>query len=220
MSRSLAVLSQVDDPAITELEQWLQAPSSPARRLPVRRPRAEETLLWLQVSAASTLGALALETGGLVCGGGWLRVLGGGEPGLLGWTRRAGDGTDDLARIGLVVVGHDAAGGFFALDGGALGVAPGQIAYLDPRTLRWEGLGVGHSQFVQWALQGDLDAFYADLRWPGWEAELAGLDPESGVHFHPPLFTREGSPEGSSRRVVPQAELWGIAQDLRARLGG
>lgn len=57
---------------------------------------------------------------------------------------------------------------------------------------------------AQWRL-GD---FYANLRWPGWQDEIAALRLDQGLAVYPPLFTAEGrNINDASRRPVPFAEL-------------
>lgn len=96
--------------------------------LPVDATRGEEALHRLQVSTGSTLGALAVHCGGLLVDNGWLRILGGGSGEL-----------PDLASANSLppaaqgsppphlVVAYDVLGGVFAVDGGGLGVAPGEV---------------------------------------------------------------------------------------------
>jgi hypothetical protein len=50
--------------------------------LKVDRAAGERALVGLQVTSQSPLGAIALETGGLLVDHGWIRVLGGGSPRL------------------------------------------------------------------------------------------------------------------------------------------
>lgn len=83
-------------------------------------------MLAVQVTTHSTLSALAYDTGGLLIDAVWLRLLGSGQPRL---TRtlsewNAGRATD------YYLVGDDAAGGFFAINGGALGSELGVVYYL------------------------------------------------------------------------------------------
>ena len=39
-------------------------------------------------------------------------------------------------------------------------------------TLNWESLEVDYSEFLQWALSGDLDTFYENVRWQQWREDV------------------------------------------------
>jgi hypothetical protein len=65
------------DPAWPLVLSWVREARHQVEVLPVERARAEDVLVALQVTTRSPMGALALETGGLLVGGGWLRILGG-----------------------------------------------------------------------------------------------------------------------------------------------
>src|SRR5689334_3586703 len=80
--RPVDELANVPDPAWPALHERLQAAHCDVTVLPVEGDAGERTLYALQVSAGSTLGALALHTGGVVCDHGWLRMLGAGAHGL------------------------------------------------------------------------------------------------------------------------------------------
>jgi hypothetical protein len=109
-------------------------------------------------------------------------------------------------------VGDDAVGGFFAINGGALGADRGGIYYLAPDTLAWEALEMGHTAFMQWAFSSRLCDFYRDLRWEGWQADVAALDADSCMGFYPFLFTAQGSVHTSARRPTPVAEHYASCQ--------
>src|SRR3954449_1159687 len=79
------------------------------------------------------------------------------------WRERLDDGS---------VVGHDVVAGFYAV-----GRDDGEVRYLAPDSLEWERLDMSHSAWVHWTLTGDLETFYAELRWPGWEQESGALPP-------------------------------------------
>lgn len=50
-----------------------------------------------------------------------------------------------------------------------------------------------------------------NLRWPGWEAEVATLAPNQGALTYPPLWADEGKEiSESSRGIVPIEELLAI----------
>ena len=70
------------------------------------------------------MGAIAHETGGLLVDDGWLRILGGAGHRMVGtlanWNG-LGPRPVCTANNGWWVIAHDAAGGVFALDRGALG---------------------------------------------------------------------------------------------------
>lgn len=81
-------------------------------------------------------------------------------------------------------------------------------------------IGGGHAAFVTWALSGGATDFYADLRWPGWEAEVSALAPDQGIALHPPPFAREGKDLArAARRPVAIAELHAFDVDVAAHLG-
>ena len=61
-----------------------------------------------------------------------------------------------------------APGGYFALNGGGLDGTPGNVFYLPPDTLEWEDCEKGYGDFLHWALVGDLQLYYYNLRWQNW----------------------------------------------------
>jgi hypothetical protein len=164
------------------------------------------------------MGALALETGGLVIDH-WLRVLGGGGPRMDGdLARWNGLGERPILppRPGMLFVGHDVIGGFFALDGGALGEGKGEVFYFAPDSLGWEGIDHGYSEWLDAMLGESINDFYAENRWTGWEREAAATFPDRGLSIYPPLWTEESRPiEKTSRKAVPMEELWRLQQDYQ-----
>jgi Protein of unknown function DUF2625 len=211
-----------EDPAWPHIESWIAESSSEVVVLPTERARAEETLHRLQVTTGSTLGAMALETGGILIDHGWLRLLGSGSTELHGsltnWNR-LGDAAGIEPPAHSLIVGYDAVGGFFAVNGGEFEGERGHVFYFAPDTLEWESLERGYTDFLHWALTGDLAGFYADLRWDGWRDELAGASPDLGFALYPPPFTKEGRPLANVRRKhVPMRELWGLQQDYARQL--
>ena len=213
-------LTDVDDPAWPAVAS-LVARSSTARVLGIDDVRARRVIFALQVTARSFLGALALHTGGILADHGWFRLLGGGS-----------DLTDLATANGLssprtataspphLVVGFDALGGRFAVDGGGLGVRPGEVCYFGPDSLAWAGIGGGHADFVSAAIGGGLSDAFSSLRWTGWQDEISRLRPDQGLSLYPPPFTREGRDTAVvSRRAVPVEELFGFYDEAARRLG-
>ncbi|MFJ6718714.1 DUF2625 family protein [Streptomyces sp. NPDC091259] len=230
--RAIDELADADGPAWPRLHEMVTASSVPAKLLPVDRDEGRRCLLQMQVTARSMLGAFVLNTGGLLLDDGWLRVFGGGSAvagGLPSLGQVNGFPTVFDAAwnpvVGLVV-GHDVVGGVFALNGhdpsasGRPG-APGQMIYFAPDTLAWEALEVGHSAWVSWLLSGNLETFYAGLRWPGWREEAGALGPSQGIAVFPFLWSEEAHSDlaATSRRPVPMREVLGVAADFAGQLG-
>ncbi|CAB3817334.1 hypothetical protein LMG26691_00300 [Achromobacter animicus] len=203
-SRSMRPLNELineTEPALPLVHDWIAGAAIQCEILPPS-PRNDDVLLALQVTTRSPMGAIAHGSGGLLLDGGWLRVLGSGHPrlprDLAGWNAGRADG--------FLLVADDAAGGFFALNGGALGDDPGMLYYRAPDNLQWEALELGYSDFLQAMLAGRIEDFYAALRWPEWQAEVKALGPDQCFSFYPFLWTQEGSPAASSRKAVDIAE--------------
>ncbi|RTQ51667.1 DUF2625 domain-containing protein [Hymenobacter gummosus] len=218
--RTLSELVDTADPGWPLVQGWLAEARNPVDVLPiVSRAQAEQALLAVQVTTRSPMGALVYETGGLLIDSGWLRVLGSGHPrlsrSLPGWN----EGRTSPQPDGFLLVADDVLGGFFALNGGALGPDLGHIYYFAPDRLAWEPLELGYSDFLNFCLNGDLDQFYEGQRWPGWAAETRRLDGSQGWGFVPFLWLQ---PDGSAprrRQAVPLAELWTLEQDMARQLG-
>lgn len=223
MTRPVADLVAVDDPAWPQIEDAIERGTTPVEVLPVSRERGERVLHRLQVTSGSTLGALALECGGLLVDHGWLRVLGGGHDGIPDLASANGlvEPTDSSTAPPWMLVALDVLGGRFAIDGGGLGVAHGQVCYFAPDTLRWESLDLGHTAFIHAMIGGAGEGFYESRRWPGWEDECARLAHTHGFSLWPPPFSAEGQDlTAVSRRGVPMEELLEFYDDAARGLTG
>lgn len=203
--RALEELLDHRESALPLIEAWASAADLPIELLPPSVDR-DAVLQELQVTTRSTLGAIAHGTGGILIDGGWLRMLGSGHPKLTRNLPLWNQGRSD----GFLLVADDAVGGFFAINGGALGDDPGTIYYLAPDTLAWESLEVRHSAFTQWAFTSRLHDFYSGMRWDGWESEVAALHGDTCFNFYPFLYTEQGSTRTSSRKPVPVAEQYAL----------
>lgn len=211
--RTLNELLDRDDPAFPLIRQWAGEADIPVELLPPSAGR-DDVLLSLQVTTRSPLGAIAYETGGILVDDGWLRILGSGH-GKLG--RNIATWNEGRAQ-GFLLVADDVLGGFFAINGGALGPDQGKMYYFAPETLAWEALEIGFTAFVAWAFTRQLRQFYG--RPPGAAADFDEL-PLSGelcLTFYPFLWTQEGSLKTSSRRAIPVAEQWALNLDLQQTL--
>lgn len=224
MLRTARELMSVSDPAWPLITEWTGKAGSHVEVLPVFLEQGAQELVSLQVTARSVMGGLALHCGGLLVQHGWMRILGCGharcEFSLTNLTRALGWARENTPPVA-VAVGIDVLGGVFAVNGGLLGDdSLGQVHYFDPSVLRWTALELGHAEWVHAMLQSPLvDAFYQDLRWPGWQAECASLPANSGFSIFPFLWSKESRPiESTSRRSVPLAELIHMGFDLARQL--
>ncbi|MDT0266967.1 DUF2625 family protein [Streptomyces sp. DSM 44915] len=233
--RGLEELTEVPEPAWPELVHLLSTAAVPVEIVPVDPALGRATLLQLQVTARSYLGAFALHCGGLLLDGGWLRVFGSatarnraalpglaavnGFPAVPDAAWRPGPG---------LVLAQDVLGGVFVLNGpdpagfGRPG-RPGEMVYFAPDTLGWQALEVGHSAWFDWLLSDGPATFYQDLRWPEWRTEVRALGAATeGLAVAPPLWSGEARADlaGTARRPVPMTELLAVHQRYARQLTG
>lgn len=216
--RPLPELLSPEDEGWQSFNGWISESPRSVEVVPPDSARRGTCLLRLQVTTRSVMGALAWHTGGVFVDERWLRLLGGVSV----------EGLPDLATASgmeqqpppYVVVALDVVGGRFAVNGGGLPGAPGEVAYFGPDTLAWEPLGQPYSGFVAWVLTGDLAAFYDDLRWSGWEAAARAVPASSLLSSHPPLFTEQARQDRAavSRRAVPWQEVLDGQDDVAQQL--
>jgi len=210
--RSLEQLMNREDPAWPLVEGWIAEAKHPVEILSPSET-AGESLVSLQVTTRSPLGAVIFHTGGLLVDHGWLRFLGSGHPrlprSLSRWNFACGMVEADTPPP-CVLIADDVLGGFFALDGGRFAAGGHTVWYFAPDTLTWEDTERGYTDFLYWSLVGDLDGFYAPYRWPGWQAEVGRLAGDKGFSFYPPLSAEGGPIEQRDRGAVPIDELFRV----------
>ena len=173
------------DSAWPEVVRAVRAAPYPVQVLPAEADRARQCLARLEISDRSWLGALVANSGGIALDHGWLRVLGSGGPQLPDVV------SESKPEHGLVVVAYDVLGGHFIWASVDPGAKP-TIHYFGPDTLEYQDVELGYAQWLHAMLTGWMTEFYAGLRWPGWEAEVASLPLDTGLHTYPPPNTREG----------------------------
>ena len=128
--RSVNELIEIHDPGIAHIREWVENAVNECFLLPPSEQRGD-VLLETQVTTRSPMGAIAYETGGILIDGGWLRFLGSGHARisrtLPGWNKGRSQG--------YYLVADDAAGGFFAINGGAFGEDVKKMYYWAPDSL-------------------------------------------------------------------------------------
>lgn len=204
----------MEESAWSEISALVEAAPYPVTVLPADAQRAAACLAALGVTTRSWLGAVVANSGGLLIDHGWLRVLGGGH-----------DGLPDAAVAEMVpgpgglVVALDVMGGQFAWSQAEPGVRP-TVHYFGPEDLAWQDLELGYGDWLEAMLVGAVTRFYEGLRWPGWEAEVAGVTLDQGISALPPPWTREGKDLSAvSRKPIRLAELVSVHQEAARQLG-
>lgn len=208
--RPLSELLSATD-AWPEMQAWIDRATNPVEVLPGDRRAGTEALHAVQITSTSPLGAIALSTGGLLVDHGWIRLLGAGHPRIAGSLA-----TWNPNPPGAVFVGYDVLGGFFAINLGAMPLPIGRMMYFAPDKLAWEDLKGEYWQVLQWAFTGDIEAFYAGLRWDGWRVDVERLGGEDAFAFQPPLDVPGMPIAQRQRRVVAVGKLW-VDNLMRAR---
>lgn len=211
---TLVELVDQQDPALTLLQSWVDDPAgNAAALLPPEDTVRADTLLGLQVTTRSMLGALAYETGGVSVAEGLVRLLGSGASRSLLRTAEVAGCPLDGNYPDVIVVADDVLGGLFALNGGRFGTGGvGQVFHLAADDTAWVSLGVGYTNFVSWCLTGELRQLYGSL------ADLNEFDArprpafDATYSFYPFLWTQEAKQAQPSVRVV------GAEESLKLRL--
>jgi hypothetical protein len=229
--RDINELVDVPVPSWPGLAADLASSFTPSAVLSPDPAQCRATMLQLQVTARSALGAIALNTGGIVLFDGWLRLFGGsgggpaGLPGMAEVNCFPAGVEPDWSPPGGLVVAQDVLGGVFSLNGlepaehGRPG-DPGEVVYFSPCTLEWATLELRHSQWLYWIVSGGCAGFYHDLLWPTWRTEVAALHPRDGISVDPFLWTEQaqGDMSSTTRRAVPMEQLMETHKVLCAQL--
>ncbi|MGN8113065.1 DUF2625 family protein [Labrys sp. 22185] len=214
--KSLDDLIRNDESAYKHISELLsQSGTNNPELIEPAESESKKSLLHYQVTTKSTLGAIIYNTGGLYFDNRWIRIMGSknsdGVISLLKWNSNF---NKDGERAYLVF-GSDIVGGFFVINSGGISDKNiGGVFYLPPEINEWESLDMGHSDFIDWCFLGNVDDFYRDFRWKGWESEVSKTDMMQIFSFYPFLWTTEGSPSNSDRRLVSTSEIWLLRREL------
>jgi Protein of unknown function DUF2625 len=212
--KSLRELINRDDPAWPLVQKWIAEATNPVEVLPPPDDATrEKALLSTQITTRSPMGAVIYESGGIFVDHGWLRILGSGHPrlprSLPDWNfGRSFSVSGEQPPFFLIA--DDAVGGFFAIDGGGLGLERGVVCYFAPDSLTWENTKKGYSDFLVWCFRGNLAGYYETMRWPTWREDLHSMQGDQVMGIYPFLFC-EGPPVAErTRRPVGVAEAYDL----------
>lgn len=216
--RPLATLINLEEPGWTMVSGWIAKARNKIEVLPADSAKAADALYKSQVTTRSPMGAIIFNTGGLLVDNGWIRILGSGNTklnrSLPDWNK--GKAFNEFGEApAFLLIADDAMGGFFFLNGGGLGKDAGKIYYWPPDDLNLEPLGITYSEFLDFCFNNDLDEFYKGSRWPDWKKETGTINGDQVFNFMPPLWSKEGSVQKSTRTVVPVQQQYDYNLKLR-----
>ncbi len=163
------------------------------------------------------MGAIIYETGGILVDNGWIRILGSGNEKLnrtLPDWNKGKTFNEYGTQPSILLIADDVVGGFFAINGGALGKDLGNVYYFAPDTLNWEPMEMGYSDFIWWTFTGNLSDFYSNIRWENWKKDTEEVNGSQGFSFYPFLWTEYSNINELSRKVMPLIEIWNLQQDF------
>ena len=194
------------------IQKWMDSAKNKIEVLKCDTTKAKDALYKTQVTTRSPMGAIIYSTGGIIIDDGWIRILGSGctrlDRSLPDWNK--GKSFKNFGECpSFFLVADDVIGGFFAINGGALGKDLGKIYYFASDNLKWEPLGLSYSDFLHFCFNGDLENFYSGLRWKNWKNDVEKLNGSQAFSFYPFLWTKEGKDINKvSRKITPVEELY------------
>ncbi|MCH5716896.1 DUF2625 domain-containing protein [Niabella hibiscisoli] len=221
--RTIEQLIDTTDPGWPLVKQWIGSAKNKVEVLPVDTTKAKVALYNTQVTTRSPMGAVVYMTGGILVDDGWIRILGSGSEklsrSLPEWNKGKAFKTYG-ERPPFLLIADDVLGGFFMINGGALGSDLGKVYYLAPDNLEYEPLDLTYTEFLNFCFNNDLEDFYIGYRWRNWKNDVSKLTGDQVFNFFPYLWSKEGKDMSRvSRKAVPVEEQYNLNLDFRKQLG-
>lgn len=212
-----------DDESWPALRDWLEDTGNLVELIEADPADGDAALASLGgVGEETALGAIVRHAATVVVDD-WLILLGAGGAGFPGVREFNGrvKGAGAIEAIpGALLVAVDRLGGGFAINGGGLPDGElGEVCYLAPDDLEWMGCGFGYTALLEWAFDGDVEGFYADLRWETWREESSALRPGQAFNAYPPPWSEDALDRDVSRTSVPLQEAWAVVLSASLRRG-
>ena len=174
----------------------------------------------LRVTSASAMGAVMLNTSGVVFDD-WIRLYGGDTSDMVGISKinlLSKNGTPERVKQ-MLIVATDVVGGIFAINSGKFDEGIGDVWYFAPDTLDWEDLELRYSEFIAWLAQGNIDEFYSSMRWTNWRESAKNVEFDKSILIYPFLWSEEVNIETASKSIVPFDELFATNMEYREKFG-
>jgi hypothetical protein len=221
--KKLEELINTEDSGWIIVKEWIDSAKNNVVVLPADPEQAKDVLFKTQVTTRSPMGAIVYTTGGILVDHGWIRILGSGNNklnrSLPEWNK--GKTFNNFGENPTyLLIADDAVGGFFMLNGGALGSDLGKIYYFAPDTLEFEPLDFTYTDFLNFCFNNDLDKFYQDLRWKNWRDDVEKLTGDQVFNFFPSLWSKEGEDINKlSKKIITVEEQYMSNVNFRKEIG-
>ncbi|MBX7172282.1 MAG: DUF2625 domain-containing protein [Pyrinomonadaceae bacterium] len=205
------------------VKNWINEGKNNIEIIPSTFANANEALYKTQVTTRSPMGAIIYHTGGILVDHGWIRILGSGSERL---NRNLPDWNEGKSyyqtgeKPSFLLIADDVIGGFFMLNGGALGNDLGKVYYFAPDSLEFEPLEINYSEFLLFCFNNNLNEFYQNLRWENWQEDATRISNDKVFSFYPFLWTEEGKHINKiHREEIPIEEQYFFNLKSRKQLG-
>jgi hypothetical protein len=203
MAKQISPSINLDDTALPMIMQLIERAAGRVELLDPA-PNSAKLLETLRITSRSPMGALVQFSGGLLVNDGIVRVLGSGHArlprDLASW---------NAAHKGFLLVADDAFGGFFAINTGALGPDARNLYYWPAKTLAWQPLEFGYTDFVYWLMSSSLASFYAEAGHSIDQRSTTHIDADRCVIAATPRWLRTQKDTASGVRELSTVEFLG-----------
>lgn len=178
------------DNALTLIQSWINSSKKKIIIIP-RTDFLDKCDEILGVSEHSSLGTIINHTGGMSVANGRIRHFGGtNQYGLS--IKKVNKLEDRLPTLipGILLVADDILGGLFGINAGTKIGKLGSILYLPPDSYSWEDLGVGHTAFLEWSMNGETELFFKKYDY----LKITVAVPfDKTLNYNPPLWVSDRS---------------------------
>lgn len=194
------------------ISQWSSNGKNKIEILPKDNLRADSVLFKTQLSASSPIGAVVFGCGGILIEDGWIRILGSGckqfDRSISDWNKGKSS-VKFKDQSSYLLVGDDIIGGIYGMKTSGIDeIGIGKIYYFGPNSLRWEATGLSYTGFINFCFSGNLESFYGDFHWSGWNEEIKKLNCNQVISCYPLLWTKEGRELKANRKIVSIQKQW------------
>ncbi|SET16825.1 DUF2625 family protein [[Clostridium] polysaccharolyticum] len=168
----------------------------------------------LKISSDSVLYSIVFNSNGIIIDN-WIRIWGQSSYNNEGVYYYNNKYTEYIS--GMILVGCDVVGGLFAINISRFN-DKNLIWYFAPDTLEWECLDMKYNEFVAWTFQGNIDEFYASMRWKNWKKDVEDIEFNRAVLIYPFLWAKECDIEKATKKIVAIDEIIEMNFDYSYRL--